>query len=65
MDAIMRFAEEFQWSTHKEYLNKRDSIIIKKGILGELFKDPEQYKEFVKDVLLTRKISDIDNLILE
>ncbi len=65
IDAIMKFAEEFQWSTHQEYSDKRDSIIVEKGILGELFENSEKYKEFAKNVLLTKKISEIDNLTLE
>lgn len=65
IEAIMKFSEEFQWSTHQEYIGKRESIIIEKGILGELFEDSEQYREFAKDVLLSKKISEIDDFILE
>jgi len=65
IDAIMKFAEEFQWSTHQEYLGKRDSIIVKKGVLGELFESLEQYKEFTRDILLSKKMTEIKHLILE
>ena len=54
-DAIMKFAEEYPWSTHQEYLGKRSSIIIDKGILGEIFADPEEYREFARETLLGRK----------
>lgn len=65
IDAIMDFAENYTWSTHQEYLGKRDSVIINKGELGELFSDAAKYKEFAKDVLLSKKYSEISNLILE
>ncbi len=63
--AIMKFAEEYPWSTHQEYLQKRDSMIIDKGLLTKLFSDAEQYREFVRGVLLGRKHEQINNLFLE
>ena len=65
VEAIMRFAEDYLWSTQQEYLNKRNSIIIEKGLLGELFPDPQKYREFAKDILLTKKLNEIKDLILE
>ena len=65
VDAVMKFAENFLWSTHQEYLNKRDSIIINKGVFSEFFYNPEQYKEFVKDMLLGKKTLEINHLLLE
>ncbi len=65
IETIMRFIEEYQWSTHPEYLNKRNSIIIEKGLLGEFFPDPEKYREFAKDVLLSKKFNTIKYLSLE
>ena len=50
-DEILRFVENYQWSTHQEYLGKRDSIIIDKGIAGELFLTPKAYSGFVNDVI--------------
>ncbi|MBU2635442.1 transposase [Patescibacteria group bacterium] len=65
IEKIMKFAENYQWSTHPEYLNNRESIIIEKGILGEFFPDPEKYREFAKDVLISKKYDIINNFILE
>jgi len=65
IEAIIKFAEDFAWSTHQEYLGKRDSILIDKGILNEFFPTPEDYKNLVKSVLLDKKISEIEHLILE
>ena len=50
-DEILRFVENYPWSTHPEYLGKRDSIIIDKGIAGELFSTPKAYSRFVSDVI--------------
>ena len=54
-DEILRFVEQYPWSTHLEYLGKRDSIIVDKGIAGELFGTPAQYKVFVSNVILGKQ----------
>ncbi|MDP4007258.1 MAG: transposase [bacterium] len=48
---ILRFVESYPWSTHLEYLGKRDSIIVDKGIAGKLFPTPAKYKAFVADII--------------
>lgn len=63
--AIMRFAEEYLWSTHQEYLGKRDSIIIDKGILGDFFPESMKYKEFARAMLLGKKFDIISHIMLE
>lgn len=65
VDAIMKFAENYLWSTHKEYLGKRDSVIIDKGELGIFFPEPIKYQEFARDVLLSKKFNVIAPLLLE
>lgn len=65
IDTVMKFAEEYLWSTHKEYLQKRESMIIDKGILGELFSEPKNYLEFVRSVLSEKKFEMIGRLTLE
>lgn len=63
---IMRFIEHYSWSTHLEYLGKRDSIITDKGIAAELFPTPKSYLEFVRDILNgKKKISLNDSFLLE
>jgi putative transposase len=42
---------DYSWSTHQEYMGKRESIIIDKGLLGRVFPTPKVYCEFVKDIL--------------
>ena len=53
-EKVIEFANNYLWSTHKEYLQTRDSIIIDKGILGEIFPDGKRYEEFIESVLLRK-----------
>ncbi|MDP3991234.1 MAG: transposase [Candidatus Nealsonbacteria bacterium] len=62
LDKIMKFAENYLWSTNQEYLNKRDSIIIEKGIAGPLFANRDEYQEFARNILLGKKSSQFVNL---
>jgi putative transposase len=65
-EEILRFVEHYPWSTHLEYLGKRDSIIIDKGIAGELFSTPKKYREFIGDILRSKKRFGIaEELLLE
>lgn len=65
IEKLMQFAEQYQWSTNLEYLNKRNSIIIEKGLLGEIFSDLNDYRQFSKSVLLDRKFDKISSLTFE
>jgi len=65
VDKIMKFVVGYPWSTHQEYLGKRNSIIIDKGILENMFANSSKYAEFAKDVLLTKKFNTINNFLLE
>jgi len=65
VEKIMQFAEKYQWSTNLEYLNKRNSIIIEKGLMGEFFLDPSKYQKFIKSVLLDRKFDEISSFTFE
>lgn len=51
LEKILPFVDEYPWSTHKEYLNLRESVIIKKGILGEIFEDTQKYRESSLSIL--------------
>jgi len=48
------FIEKFPWSTHQEYLGKRNSIIIEKEIFENIFPTPKDYEEFT-DMVLSAK----------
>jgi putative transposase len=63
---ILNFAENYFWSTNKEYLQTRESIIIDKGLLANFFPDGEQYKKFIINVLPQKnKFKEIDKLLIE
>lgn len=50
-EEILRFVEQYPWSTHLEYLGKRSSIIVDKGVAGELFPTPAKYRAFAADII--------------
>lgn len=63
--AVIKATDEYPWTTHQEYSGKRGSIIIDKGVLGEIFSTPEEYRNFVRQVLSDKKYQEIAHLILE
>ena len=65
IDKIINFAENYNWSTNKEYLNTRESTIIDKGLLGEIFTNPEDYRKLIKEVLLNKKYNKTNNILLD
>ena len=54
-EEILEFIEHYPWSTHLEYLGKRDSIIVDNGIAGELFTTSNDYKKFIADIIKGKK----------
>ena len=65
IEKILEFAEKYQWSTHQEYLGKRRSLIIDKGILGEILPTSKNYLDLVKAILLEKKYEEILPFTLE
>ena len=65
IEAVIKAADECPWTTHQEYSGKRGSIIIDKGVLGEIFPNPEYYLNFVRQVLCGKKYQEISHLTLE
>lgn len=65
IEAVLKYVEGYQWSTHQEYLGKRNSIIIDKGVLGELLQTPAVYLNFVRVVLETKQYQKVEHLTLE
>ena len=59
IENVMNFAKDFGWSTHQEYLGLRDSPIVDKGMANTLFTTPAEYEDFVRMVLLTKKVDTI------
>ena len=54
-EQILEFIEHYPWSTHLEYLGKRDSIIVDRGIAEELFGTADGYKKFIVDIIKGKK----------
>jgi putative transposase len=66
MEKILDFARSYLWSTHREYLQIRDSTIIDKGLLGDVFPSGRIYEEFVKSAIFQKnKFDNIKYLLLE
>lgn len=65
IEQVLKFAEEYLGSSHLDYLGKRGSLILDKGILGEIFSTPDKYMEFVRMVLRDKKYENIVHLTLE
>jgi putative transposase len=62
---VLQKAEERPFGTHQEYIGKRKSLIIEKGILGDLLPTPEKYRELVENVLRDKKYIEVTHLFLE
>ena len=62
-EEILRFAENYPWSTHLEYLGKRKSIIADKGVAGTLFATPKAYKEFVAGIIRGKKLMQLPDTL--
>ncbi len=65
IERVLQFCREYPWSTHQEYLGLRNSIIIDKGLLGEIFRDPQKYEKMARDFLIARKFDLISPYTLE
>jgi len=52
---VLEYIENYQWSTHQEYLGKRKSLIIEKGIFKEILPTPDHYRELVNGILADKK----------
>lgn len=53
-DKTWEFVNNYKWSSHFEYMQKRNSILIDKGMVGELYPTVEKYEQFVKDILSSK-----------
>lgn len=49
------FVDKYNWSTHQEFIGRRESIIINKGLLGKLYPNRKLYSDFIKSILRSRE----------
>ena len=68
IEQALRFLEKYKWSSHLEYLGKKQKLsVINKDFLLEFFDGTKGYKEFFIDWLKNHKknIKHIENYIIE
>ena len=65
IEKVLRYAEEYSWSSHQDYLGLRNSIILEKRIFENMLPTPEVYLNLVKMVLREKKHQAISHLTLE
>ena len=70
--ALKEFDKAYEWAAKDpynslgDYAGKRNSPIIDKGILGEMFPTPESYKEFAEQCMLEANLDEkLDKLRLD
>ncbi|MEK7562288.1 MAG: transposase [Patescibacteria group bacterium] len=52
---IWESVDNYNWSAHQEFMGRRNSILVDKGLLGELYPTREKYSEFVKSILQSKE----------
>ena len=65
-DKAYEWAIQYSYCSLADYAGKRNSPLIDKDVLGELFSRPEEYKEFAKQCLIGMNLDDkLGKLTLE
>ncbi len=54
-EKILDFSQDFLWGAHKEYINRREPIIICKKGIKKVFPSPKEYISFTRDVVYGRE----------
>jgi len=52
-DTAFNWAVQYPYCSLGDYTGKRNSPLISKDLLGEMFSSPERYKKFAKDCMLS------------
>ncbi len=65
IEGVLSFAEKYQFSSHLDYLGKRGSLILDKGILTKIIPTPKVYIDLVRAVLGDKKYNEITHLMRE
>lgn len=55
----IKFADEFIFSSHRDYTGLRKSLIIDKDVLGEIFDNHERYQKFIYDSVISKDLSSL------
>ena len=59
-DPAWRWAVTYRFSSLSTYAGESTLPILETGLLGEIFSDPRDFKEFGRDVILGGKWTDVD-----
>ena len=57
-ESAWAWAIDYPFSSLSDYAGKRNSPILNKDLLGEIFESPKDFKEFSKDYILGRNIDE-------
>ncbi len=57
-DGLVEHIEEWPYSNYLEWMGLRSGILVDRQFVAEMFSDTVSYEGFVRDYLLTRRLSD-------
>jgi len=57
-DGLVEHVEEWPYSNYLEWVGLRSGTLVGRQFIAEMFPDPAEYEEFVRDYLLTRQLPD-------
>jgi putative transposase len=63
-DKAKKFLEDYPWSSYPIFIGKRQSDFCSPELLGEIFKTPQKYENFIRE-WTERSLSEVEDLILE
>lgn len=63
IEKVLKFAEKYTWSSHLDYLGKRGSLILDRGIVSELLPTPQDYMDLAKSVLYGKKYKEAEVIV--
>lgn len=63
-DKALKFVEHYPFSSYPDYIGLRNSLIINKDVLGEIFSTPKKYKEFAYDTAKNKRYELLEELNL-
>lgn len=58
IEGAMKWAAQYPYCSLGDYINDRNSPIIEKDLLGEIFKTPLEYKEFAQDSMINLNLDE-------
>ncbi len=65
LDEAFKFVEEYQFSSYRDAVGLRKSLIIDRDILGKIFPTPEAYKQFARDTIKGMKYEVLSDLLID